>query len=293
PGPWRWRKPPHALRARAGGPRARGGGRCRPCPARRRGGANPPPTLGRRDVELRGRPLSTRPTRRLSARRAAATHRHWRLRPAHGRYRRQAWRWLQHPGASSAACRAGTHRAQRARGSRARSFQIQPQRLCRVFARLAPCRLREPRRPRARGCRPTDPPDAAALRFGTDPRGRPRAGGLSASHSERTAMAYKALDLTGKVALVTGGNSGIGLGMAEAMAQAGAAVCIWGTNEAKNDAAVKKLKAQGGKAMAMRCDVSDEAAVDRCFAETLKALGRVDAFFAHARVSGRGRRRQG
>ena len=101
-------------------------------------------------------------------------------------------------------------------------------------------------------------------------------------------MAYEALDLTGKVALVTGGNSGIGLGMAEAMAQAGAAVCIWGTNEAKNDAALKKLTGHGGKAMAVRCDVSDEAAVDRCFAETVKALGRVDAFFANAGVSGRG-----
>jgi len=101
-------------------------------------------------------------------------------------------------------------------------------------------------------------------------------------------MAYKAFDLTGKVALVTGGNSGIGLGMAEAMAQAGAAVCIWGTNEAKNDAAVKKLKGHGNKVMALRCDVSDEAAVDRCFAETVKTLGRVDAFFANAGVSGRG-----
>ena len=101
-------------------------------------------------------------------------------------------------------------------------------------------------------------------------------------------MAYKGLDLSGKVALVTGGNSGIGLGMAEAMAQAGAAVCIWGTNEGKNAAALKRLLGHGGKALAIRCDVSDEEAVDRCFAETVKTLGRVDAFFANAGVSGRG-----
>ena len=43
-------------------------------------------------------------------------------------------------------------------------------------------------------------------------------------------MAYKGFDLTGKVALVTGGNGGIGFGMADAMAEAGADVCIWGTN---------------------------------------------------------------
>src|SRR6202162_1815581 len=101
-------------------------------------------------------------------------------------------------------------------------------------------------------------------------------------------MAYMALDLSGKVALVTGGNSGIGLGMAEAMAQAGAAVCIWGTNEDKNASALKRLESHGGKALAIRCDVSDEAAVERSFAETVKALGRVDAFFANAGVSGRG-----
>jgi len=62
-------------------------------------------------------------------------------------------------------------------------------------------------------------------------------------------MAYKAFDLTGKTAIVTGGNSGIGLGMAEAMAHAGAAVCIWGTNEDKNVHALARLHAIGAKAL--------------------------------------------
>ena len=82
---------------------------------------------------------------------------------------------------------------------------------------------------------------------------------------------YKPFDLTGKVALVTGGNSGIGLGMAMAMAEAGADIAIWGTNAAKNAAAEKRLAATGRKVSALLCDVSDEKAVDAAFAETLKA----------------------
>jgi len=51
-----------------------------------------------------------------------------------------------------------------------------------------------------------------------------------------TVMADSTFDLTGKTALVTGGNGGIGLGMAEALAQSGADICIWGQNEEKNSA---------------------------------------------------------
>jgi len=100
-------------------------------------------------------------------------------------------------------------------------------------------------------------------------------------------MAYKAFDLTGKTALITGGNSGIGLGMAEVLAQAGAAVCICGTNAEKNAAALAKIKSHGGKAMALHCDVGDEAQVEKRFAETVAALGPIHACFANAGVSGR------
>jgi NAD(P)-dependent dehydrogenase (short-subunit alcohol dehydrogenase family) len=101
-------------------------------------------------------------------------------------------------------------------------------------------------------------------------------------------MAYSPFDLTGKVALVTGGNSGIGLGMARAMAQAGADIAIWGTNAAKNAAAAKTLEATGRRVLALACDVGDEAAVDAAFARTVETFGRVDGCFANAGVSGRG-----
>jgi len=99
-------------------------------------------------------------------------------------------------------------------------------------------------------------------------------------------MAYAPFDLSGKTVLVTGGNGGIGLGMAEACAQAGADVAVWGTNPDKNAAALERLNAIGGKAAAYKVDVSDEAAVTGGIASTLKDFGRIDSMFANAGVGG-------
>jgi NAD(P)-dependent dehydrogenase (short-subunit alcohol dehydrogenase family) len=99
---------------------------------------------------------------------------------------------------------------------------------------------------------------------------------------------YKPFNLSGKVALVTGGNSGIGLGMARAMAQAGADIAIWGTNAAKNATAQAELESTGRRVLALACEVGNEAAVEAAMAETLRVLGRVDGCFANAGVSGRG-----
>ncbi len=96
-------------------------------------------------------------------------------------------------------------------------------------------------------------------------------------------------DLTGRVALVTGGNGGIGLGMAEALARAGADVVIWGRNEDKNAAASAQLAKSGQRVAAFACDVSDESQVDDTFARSLDAMGRVDCFFANAGTSHAGK----
>ena len=97
-------------------------------------------------------------------------------------------------------------------------------------------------------------------------------------------MTFKPFDLTGKVALVTGGNGGIGLGMAEGLAAAGADVVVWGQNPEKNAKAEAALKAYGGKVMVRQVDVANEQAIVDGVAELLKEFGRLDFAVANAGV---------
>ena len=99
-------------------------------------------------------------------------------------------------------------------------------------------------------------------------------------------MTHPPFDLTGKKVLVTGGNSEIGLAMADALAGAGANVCIWGSSEQKNSRASEKLKRHRAKILSLQCDVSVETDVENAFSKTLTTFGQVDACFANAGVDG-------
>jgi NAD(P)-dependent dehydrogenase (short-subunit alcohol dehydrogenase family) len=99
-------------------------------------------------------------------------------------------------------------------------------------------------------------------------------------------MAYAPFDLTGKVALVTGGNGGIGFGMVEALAQAGADVVIWGSNPQKNADAESRLKGTGVRVLAQVVNVADEDAVAKGMVEAVAQMGRIDTVVANAGIGG-------
>jgi NAD(P)-dependent dehydrogenase (short-subunit alcohol dehydrogenase family) len=97
-------------------------------------------------------------------------------------------------------------------------------------------------------------------------------------------------DLRGRVAVVTGGNGGIGLGIAQALASAGCDVSIWGRNAEKNKVAAATMAAGPGKVDIRICDVTDSASVSDAMRATLDTFGRVDGCFANAGIGGGGRR---
>lgn len=87
-----------------------------------------------------------------------------------------------------------------------------------------------------------------------------------------------------KVALITGAASGLGLATAAAFAESGAAVVLADWNDASVRSAAEKLKAKGHQALAVRCDVSDDAQVESTVHQTVKAFGRLDAAYNNAGV---------
>jgi NAD(P)-dependent dehydrogenase (short-subunit alcohol dehydrogenase family) len=97
-------------------------------------------------------------------------------------------------------------------------------------------------------------------------------------------------DLSGRVAVVTGGNGGIGLGYAQGLAAQGCTVSIWGRNEKKNAAALETITRAGGKGEARVCDVSNPDAVKDGIAQVVAKYGRVDGCFANAGIGGGGRK---
>lgn len=93
-------------------------------------------------------------------------------------------------------------------------------------------------------------------------------------------------DLSGKVAVITGGNGGLGLAFGRGLVKSGAKVAIWGRNPDKNESAVAELRTMGGDVEAFACDVCDEAQIADAFDKTIERFGHIDACFANAGGAG-------
>jgi 2-deoxy-D-gluconate 3-dehydrogenase len=95
----------------------------------------------------------------------------------------------------------------------------------------------------------------------------------------------KLFDLHGKVAVITGGNGGIGLGMARGMAEAGATIVVAGRDSRKSTQAVEQLRTLGGRAEAIAVDVLDEASCRQLIARTVELLGGLDILVNNAGIN--------
>ena len=99
-------------------------------------------------------------------------------------------------------------------------------------------------------------------------------------------MVYQPFDLSGKNVLITGGNRGIGLGMARALAESGASVIIWGTNKERNAEAAKELGhvSDGGQVLHNQVNVAVEEEVMAGMQDAVEQLGQIDSVFANAGI---------
>ena len=105
--------------------------------------------------------------------------------------------------------------------------------------------------------------------------------------ADRPTTAIGEFDLTGKVAVVTGGNRSIGRASAAVLAEAGASVVLAGRNESDLERVRVEIIERGGAALAVRCDVRDEHDVDNLFDRTLAEYGRLDVCLVNAGVFGK------
>jgi len=95
----------------------------------------------------------------------------------------------------------------------------------------------------------------------------------------------KLFDLTGRVAVVTGGNGGIGRGIALGLAEAGAAVAVWGRNDEKNQRVLSELKAIGVRSMALMVDMTNRAGLEPAVNKVESELGSVNILVNNAGIA--------
>lgn len=93
---------------------------------------------------------------------------------------------------------------------------------------------------------------------------------------------FPALDVAGKVAIVTGGSKGIGFGMAQALAQYGADIVVACRNISEGEKAADTIKKLGRRAMAIRCDVTKKLEVEDMVSAVINVFGRIDILLNNA-----------